>query len=57
MKVADLILFQPIPDVKHTAVYEIQKLGEGDTIWMINLAISYGIILGKRELRKKKAKA
>ena len=57
MKVADLILFQPIPDVKHTAVYEIQKLGEGDTIWMINLAISHGIILGKRELRKKKAKA
>lgn len=57
MGVKKLIMKQTAPNIEYEVIKEIRQLGEGDSVWTIVLAISYGIILGKREERKKKATA
>lgn len=50
-----MLLQQPLPFDEVEAARKIKRIGEGEELWTIFLAIAYGIILGKREERAHRA--
>ena len=56
MDLKSLILYQ-YPEIGELqAAREIASMGKGEILWAINLAMAYGVILGKRRERARRKK-
>ena len=55
MDFEQMLLKQPTPFDEVEAARKIKRIGEGEELWTIILAIAYGVILGKGEERARRA--